>query len=120
MAWDKIFPLSDKVIHEKVSYPNRFGIEIAADMYKPKDFDASRKYAAILVGTPYGGVKEQGAGIYAQTMAETLGCNLVGSPGSRLFDVGHPGRPGQLGHGSPRWRSIGRHAAPWIFHPDDA
>ena len=70
MAWDKIFALSDKVIHEKVSYRNRFGIEIAADLYKPRDFDASRNYAALLVGTPYGGVKEQGAGIYAQTMAE--------------------------------------------------
>lgn len=69
-AWDKTFPKSDKVIHEKVSYPNRYGITIAADMYLPKDIDKSKKYAAILVGTPYGGVKEQGAGIYAQTMAE--------------------------------------------------
>ncbi len=70
MTWDKTFPLSDKVLHEKVAYPNRFGINIAADLYKPKDFDKSNKYAAILVGTPYGGVKEQGAGIYAQAMAE--------------------------------------------------
>ncbi|WP_320172392.1 alpha/beta hydrolase [Maridesulfovibrio sp.] len=70
MAWDKTFPLSDKVIHEKVSYPNRYGITVAADMYKPKDFDKSKKYAALVIGTPYGGVKEQGAGIYAQTMAE--------------------------------------------------
>lgn len=69
-AWDKTFAKSDKVIHEKVFYPNRYGITIAADMYLPKDLDASQKYAAILVGTPYGGVKEQGAGIYAQTMAE--------------------------------------------------
>lgn len=70
MTWDKTFKLSDKVMHEKVSYPNRYGITISADMYRPKDFDASRKYAALVVGTPYGGVKEQGAGIYAQTMAE--------------------------------------------------
>ena len=69
-AWDKTFPLSDKVIHEKVSYLNRYGITIAADMYLPKNIDKSKKYAAIIVGTPYGGVKEQGAGIYAQTMAE--------------------------------------------------
>ncbi len=68
--WDKTFPLSNRVIHEKVSYPNRYGITVAADMYLPKDIDKSKKYAAILVGTPYGGVKEQGAGIYAQTMAE--------------------------------------------------
>ena len=69
-AWDKTFPKSEKVIHEKVSYPNRYGITIAADMYLPKNIDKSKKYAAIIVGTPYGGVKEQGAGIYAQTMAE--------------------------------------------------
>jgi len=70
LAWDKTFPLSDKVIHEKVSFPNRYGITIAADMYLPENIDKSNKYAAIIVGTPYGGVKEQGAGIYAQTMAE--------------------------------------------------
>jgi len=69
-AWDKTFPLSDKVIHEKVTYPNRYGITVAADLYMPKDMDKSKKYAGIIVGTPYGGVKEQGAGIYAQTMAE--------------------------------------------------
>ena len=68
--WDKTFPKSDKVIHEKVSYPNRYGITIAADMYLPKNIDKSKKYPALIVGTPYGGVKEQGAGIYAQTMAE--------------------------------------------------
>ncbi len=68
--WDKTFPKSDKVIHEKVSYPNRYGITISADMYMPKDIDKSNKYAAIVIGTPYGGVKEQGAGIYAQTLAE--------------------------------------------------
>ena len=69
-TWDKTFAKSDQVIHEKVFYPNRYGITVAADMYMPKDMDHSKKYAAILVGTPYGGVKEQGAGIYAQTMAE--------------------------------------------------
>jgi fermentation-respiration switch protein FrsA (DUF1100 family) len=69
-VWDKTFAKSDNVIHEKVSYPNRYGLTIAADMYLPKKIDKSKKYAAILVGTPYGGVKEQGAGIYAQTMAE--------------------------------------------------
>ena len=69
-AWDKTFAKNDKVIHEKVSYQNRYRITVAADMYLPKDIDKTKKYAAILVGTPYGGVKEQGAGIYAQTMAE--------------------------------------------------
>jgi hypothetical protein len=70
MTWDKTFKLSDKVIHEKVSYPNRYGITLSADMYMPKDIDKSKKYPALVVGTPYGGVKEQGAGIYAQNMAE--------------------------------------------------
>jgi len=69
-GWDKTFAKSDKVLHEKVFYPNRYGITIAADLYMPKGIDKSAKYAAILVGTPYGGVKEQGAGIYAQIMAE--------------------------------------------------
>ncbi len=69
-TWDKTFALSDKVNHEKVTYPNRYGIRISADMYTPKNMDASKKYPALVVGTPYGGVKEQGAGIYAQTMAE--------------------------------------------------
>lgn len=64
------FKLSDKVIREQVSYRNKYGIEIAADLYLPRDIDTTKKYSAIIVGTPYGGVKEQGAGIYAQTMAE--------------------------------------------------
>lgn len=68
--WDKTFAKSDKVIHEKVFYPNRYGITVAADMYMPKTIDTSKTYPALLIGTPYGGVKEQGAGIYAQTMAE--------------------------------------------------
>ena len=68
--WDKTFAKSDQVIHDKVSYSNRYGITVAADIYLPKTIDKSKKHAAILVGTPYGGVKEQGAGIYAQTMAE--------------------------------------------------
>ena len=66
----KTFAPSDKVTVEKVSYKNRFGITVSADLYVPKDMDNSKKYAALVIGTPYGGVKEQGAGIYAQTMAE--------------------------------------------------
>jgi len=69
-GWDKTFPQSDKVTVEKVSYKNRFGIAISADLYVPKNIDKSKKYPALVVGTPYGGVKEQGAGLYAQTMAE--------------------------------------------------
>lgn len=66
----KTFALSEKVTVKKVTFNNRYGITIAADMYLSKDFDQARKYPAIIVGTPYGGVKEQGAGIYAQEMAQ--------------------------------------------------
>ncbi|AKB85304.1 alpha/beta hydrolase [Methanococcoides methylutens] len=66
----RTFTLSEKVTVEKVSYKNRYGITVAADLYLSNDVDKSKKYPAIVVGTPYGGVKEQGAGIYAQNMAE--------------------------------------------------
>lgn len=69
-GWDKTFPQSSKVTVDKVSFKNRYGITIAADLYLSKSIDKSQKYAAIIVGPPYGGVKEQGAGIYAQTLAE--------------------------------------------------
>lgn len=69
-AWDKTFPMSEKVTVESVSYKNRFGVSVAADMYLPKGLDKTKKHAAIVIGTPYGGVKEQGAGLYAQTLAE--------------------------------------------------
>ena len=65
-----IFTLSDNVTRKPVSYKNRYGVTIAADLYAPKNFNESTKYPAIVIGSPYGGVKEQGAGIYAQNMAE--------------------------------------------------
>ena len=66
--WDKTFPKSDKVDHCKVTFVNRYGITLAADMYVPKD--AEGKLSAIAVCGPFGAVKEQCAGLYAQTMAE--------------------------------------------------
>lgn len=66
--WDKIFPQSDKVDHSKVTFHNRYGITLAADLYVPKN--ASGKLAAIAVSGPFGAVKEQASGFYAQTMAE--------------------------------------------------
>ncbi len=66
--WDKTFPQSDKVDHNKVTFHNRYGITLAADVYKPKS--AEGKLAAIAVCGPFGAVKEQAAGLYAQTMAE--------------------------------------------------
>ena len=66
--WDKTFPQSEKVDHKKVTFVNRYGITLAADLYKPKN--VSRKYPAIAVSGPFGAVKEQCSGLYAQTMAE--------------------------------------------------
>ena len=66
--WDKTFPKSKKVDHSKVTFTNRYGITLAADMYVPKN--AGEKLAAIAVCGPFGAVKEQASGLYAQTMAE--------------------------------------------------
>lgn len=66
---DLTFTLSDKVSMQKVEYKNRYGITLAAHLYLSKDIDKTKKHPALIIGTPYGGVKEQGAGIYAQNMA---------------------------------------------------
>lgn len=72
--WDKTFPKSNKVDHKKVTFHNRFGITLAADMYIPKDASATKgtsgKLPAIAVSGPFGAVKEQSSGLYAQTLAE--------------------------------------------------
>lgn len=67
-AWDKTFPQSDRVNHTKVTFRNRYGITLAADLYAPKD--AAGKLPALAVCGPFGAVKEQASGLYAQTMAE--------------------------------------------------
>ena len=71
--WDKTFPKSEKVDHRKVTFKNRYGITLAADLYEPKG-DQGRgengKFAAIAVSGPFGAVKEQASGLYAQIMAE--------------------------------------------------
>ena len=66
--WDKTFPKSDKVHHEKVTFPTRFGTTLVADLYRP--VDAEGKLPAIAVSGPFGAVKEQCSGLYAQTLAE--------------------------------------------------
>lgn len=66
--WDKTFPKSDKVNHRKITFHNRYGITLAADLYEPKN--AAGKFPAIAVSGPFGAVKEQSSGLYAQTMAE--------------------------------------------------
>lgn len=66
--WDKVFPQSDKINHSKVTFKNRYGITLAADIYIPKN--SKEKLPAIAVSGPFGAVKEQVSGLYAQTMAE--------------------------------------------------
>ena len=66
--WDKVFPKSPNVDHSKITFVNRYGITLAADMYVPKN--ASGKLPALAVSGPFGAVKEQCSGLYAQTMAE--------------------------------------------------
>lgn len=87
--WDKTFPKSEKVDHQKVTYKNRYGITLAADLYQPKNI--SGKLAAIVVGGPFGAVKEQSSGLYAQTMAERGFVTLA-------FDPSYTGESG----GEPR------------------
>ena len=73
--WDKTFPKSDKVDHRKVTFHNRYGITLAADLYKPKNAEGS--LAAIAVCGPFGAVKEQASGLYAQEMALLLSILLL-------------------------------------------
>lgn len=66
--WDKTFPQSDKVDHKKITFHNRYGITLAADLYVPKN--VTGKLPAIAISGPFGAVKEQASGLYAQTLAE--------------------------------------------------
>ena len=86
--WDKVFPKSDKVEHSKVTFVNRYGITLAADVYKPKD--RTGKLPAIAVSGPFGAVKEQSSGLYAQIMAERGFMTLAFDPSFTGESGGHP------------------------------
>lgn len=88
--WDKVFPQSDKVEHSKVTFTNRYGITLAADMYIPKN--AEGKLPAIAVSGPFGTVKEQASGLYAQALAERGFLTVA-------FDPSYTGESG----GQPRY-----------------
>ena len=86
--WDKTFPQSEKVDHKKVTFVNRYGITLAADLYKPKN--VSGKYPAIAVSGPFGAVKEQCSGLYAQTMAERGYLTIAFDPSFTGESGGYP------------------------------
>lgn len=85
-----IFELNEDVTRTHVYYNNRFGIEIAADLYMAKDADISKKYPAIIVGPPFGGVKEQGPGVYANELARRGFVVLAIDPAYHGYSGGYP------------------------------
>ncbi len=88
--WDKVFPLSDKVEHRKVTFETQYGLTLAADLYTPKD--AERKVPAIAVSGPFGAVKEQSSGLYAMRMAERGFVTLAFDPSYTGESSGEPRR----------------------------
>ncbi|HFL4096406.1 TPA: alpha/beta hydrolase [Escherichia coli] len=87
--WDKTFAGSTKVDHRKVTFPNRYGITLVGDLYIPKD-RGDRKLAAIAVSGPFGAVKEQSSGLYAQTLAERGFVTLAFDPSYTGESGGYP------------------------------
>ena len=88
--WDKVFPQSDKVNHSKITFHNRYGITLAADLYVPKN--ATKPMPAIAVSGPFGAVKEQTSGLYAQTMAERGFLTIAFDPSFTGESGGEPRR----------------------------
>lgn len=87
--WDKTFPQSDKVQHQKVTFKNRYGITLAGDLYLPKEVTQTT-LPALAVSGPYGAVKEQASGLYAQTMAERGYITLAFDPSFTGESGGEP------------------------------
>ncbi|MDE6893849.1 MAG: alpha/beta hydrolase [Malacoplasma sp.] len=86
--WDKVFPKSDKVNHSKITFNNRFGIKLVADLYIPNNIE--KKLPAIAVCGPFGAVKEQSSGFYAQTMAKYGFITLAFDPSFTGESGGYP------------------------------
>ena len=103
--WDKVFPQSDKVTHSKITFHNRYGVTLAADLYIPKNTDGS-KLPAIAVSGPFGAVKEQASGLYAQTLAERGFLTIA-------FDPSFTGESG----GQPRYVASPISAQQWTTCP---
>ena len=88
--WDKVFPKSDKVNVEKVHFKNRFGITLTGDLYTPKNIKKGEKYSAIAISGPFGAVKEQASGLYAQTLADRGFITLAFDPSYTGESSGQP------------------------------
>ena len=88
--WDKVFPKSDKVNIQKVEFVNRFGIKLVGDLYLPKDTKKGDKLPAIAISGPFGAVKEQASGLYAQTLAEKGFITLAFDPSYTGESSGSP------------------------------
>lgn len=88
--WGKVFPKSDKVNVEKVHFKNRFGITLTGDLYTPKNIKKGEKYSAIAISGPFGAVKEQASGLYAQTLAERRFITLAFDPSYTGESSGQP------------------------------
>lgn len=86
--WDKVFEKSNNVDHKKVTFKNHFGITLAADMYMPKD--KKERFSAIAVAGPFGAVKEQSSGLYAQELAERGFLTIAFDPSFTGESGGHP------------------------------
>lgn len=86
--WDKVFPLSDEVSHRKVTFANHFGITLAADLYEPKEY--AGKLPALAVCGPFGAVKEQSSGLYAQEMAKRGFLTIAFDPSFTGESGGYP------------------------------
>lgn len=89
-SWDKVFPKSDKVDVQKVSFKNRFGITLVGDLYIPKNIKKDEKLAAIAISGPFGAVKEQASGLYAQTLAQRGFITLAFDPSYTGESSGEP------------------------------
>lgn len=89
-SWDKVFPKSDKVEVQKVSFKNRFGITLVGDLYTPKNIKKDEKLAAIAISGPFGAVKEQASGLYAQTLAQRGFITLAFDPSYTGESSGEP------------------------------
>jgi hypothetical protein len=103
-GWDKTFKKSDKVDHQKVTFKNRYGITLAGDLYLPKNRSGQR-LAALVISGPFGAVKEQSSGLYAQNMAERGFVTLA-------FDPSYTGKAAASPAMSPHRTSIPKISAP--------